>query len=88
MLSNGVVMINYVKSKDNIAHPLLERLPKEQVNYQGGGPRTYYITTVAILDSKPGQLEIPRSSFKRPTKWWWINFAKALGILNSYLSLW
>ena len=31
LLSNGVISIDYVKSKDNIADPLTKGLPREQV---------------------------------------------------------
>ena len=37
MLSNGVIFIQYVKSKENIADPLTKGLPKEQINYTSKG---------------------------------------------------
>ena len=37
LLSNGVISIQYVKSKENIADPLTKGLPKEQINYTSRG---------------------------------------------------
>ena len=37
LLSNGVISIQYVKSKENIADPLTKGLPKEQINYTSKG---------------------------------------------------
>ena len=37
LLSNGVISIQYVKSKENIADPLTKGLLKEQINYTSTG---------------------------------------------------
>ena len=37
LLSNGVISIQYVKSKENIADPLTKGLPKEKIIYTSRG---------------------------------------------------
>jgi hypothetical protein len=37
MLKNGIISIDYVKSKENIADPLTKGIPKEQVKYTSRG---------------------------------------------------
>ena len=37
MLKNGIISIDYIKSKENIADPLTKGLPREQVKYTSRG---------------------------------------------------
>src|SRR5262249_6607115 len=37
LLSNGIISIDYVKSKENIADPLTKGLPREQIKYTSRG---------------------------------------------------
>jgi hypothetical protein len=37
MLKNGIISIDYVKSKENIADPLTKGIPREQVKYTSRG---------------------------------------------------
>ena len=37
LLSNGVISIDSIKSKDNLADPLTKGLPRDQVNYLSRG---------------------------------------------------
>ena len=39
LLSNGIISIDYVKSKDNIANPLTKSLTREQVESSSRGMR-------------------------------------------------
>ena len=36
-LSNGIISIDYIKSKDNLADPLTKGLTREQVNFTSRG---------------------------------------------------
>ena len=36
-LSNGIIYIDYIKSKDNLADPLTKGLTKEQINCTSSG---------------------------------------------------
>ena len=37
LLANGIISIDYVKSKDNLADPLTKGLSRDQVNYSSRG---------------------------------------------------
>ena len=37
LLSSGVILIQYIKSKENLASPLTKGLPREQVKYTSRG---------------------------------------------------
>ena len=37
LLSNGIISINFIKLKENIADPLTKDLSREQVNYSSRG---------------------------------------------------
>ena len=39
LLSNGVIFIYYIKSKDNLENSLTKGLPRNQVNYLSRGMR-------------------------------------------------
>ena len=54
LLTNGVISIDYVKSKDNITDLLIEGLTREQVckSSRGDGIKTY-VKIVVILDTIP-----------------------------------
>ena len=44
LFSNGVISIDYIKSKDNLANPLTKGLPRDQVNYLSSGMKLKSIT--------------------------------------------
>nr|CAN81525.1 hypothetical protein VITISV_033879 [Vitis vinifera] len=44
LLANGIISIDYVKSKDNLADPLTKGLSRDQVNYSSRGIRLRPIT--------------------------------------------
>ena len=44
LLANGIISIDYVKSKDNLANPLTKGLSRDQVNCSSRGMRLKPIT--------------------------------------------
>ena len=44
LLSNGIISIDYIKSKDNLANPLTKGLTREQVNCTSSGMRLKLMT--------------------------------------------
>ena len=76
LLSNGVIFIYYIKSKDNLENLLTKGLPRDQVNYLSRGMRLKLMIKnkkkVFKLVTQPSWLEIPRSRFKKTIKLWMI----------------
>ena len=69
LLLIGVISVNYVKSKDNIADPLTKGLNRELIEKSSKGMGLKPIKEqVDTMDTQPSLLEIPRSRFKGTTK--------------------
>ena len=68
LLSSGIITIDYVKSKDNIADPLTKGLTREMIAKTSRGNGFKASKQVIIADTLPSGLEIPGSRFKGTTK--------------------
>ena len=53
LLSNGVISVDYVKSKDSIADPLTKGLNRELVEKSSKGMRLKPIKEVNTMDTQP-----------------------------------
>ena len=70
LLSNGIIFIDYIKSKGNIADPLTKGLSGDQVNFSSRGMSLKPVILVFRLATQPSWLEIPRYRFKGTIESW------------------